>query len=399
MSYKSTPDVFHTPPAEWDDASYLRENPDVREAVERGVFPTGYTHFVKHGISEHRRSGFITTQGAKGEYTRACLDPWNTLEISANGQLRPCCISPPLLNQDIATIDRDTAEFRDLREELLTGKLRSMCANCHIRSKVPIAQFQLSVELKAKQFSTQPLAPLPLRSLRLDINEQCNLRCTYCAVSQPNYQGKSMAPETFEAAVKLISGNPNLRVDLNGHGETSFHPKWLEYVTKLNPLKVYCTILSNFAKIFTPEEIDAFARMQEIQISIDSTDEAMLKAIRRKVSFTTIRLNVASIRQRAQVLGRQPMWSISCGVYDQNIHELDKLASFAILEKFNHVTFWNLVEYPQLEGGVSCRPIATLSPDERMSAVRVITAVVGRLRGAGLNVEIPDSLMLEELSA
>ncbi|HSI53665.1 MAG TPA: radical SAM protein [Ramlibacter sp.] len=380
-------------PEDWDDAHYLRMNPDVRAAVGRGAFPTGYAHYMEFGIGENRESGFTIAADAEGEYTRNCLDPWVNLEIAASGEVRPCCISPPLRNQRINTIDRDAGEFRDLRAELLAGKLRPMCANCHIRSKVPVARFQRFVDFRAAQNHVEPLASVPLESLRVDINEQCNLRCTYCAVSQPGYAGKNMAPEVFDATVKLIAGNPAVRVDLNGHGETSFHPRWLEYAAQIHALRVHSTILSNFAKIFTPEEAEAFARMQTIQISIDSTDEEMLKAIRRKVSFTTIRLNVANIRAKAQALGLKPTWSISCGVYDQNIHELDKLASFAIEEKFNSVTFWNLVEYPPLEGVVSPKPIATLPPAEHEAAVREVTTVVHRLREAGVFVEIPDSLV------
>ncbi len=42
-----------TPP-DFDETAYLRANPDVAEAVERGVLATGFMHYVLHGRGEGR---------------------------------------------------------------------------------------------------------------------------------------------------------------------------------------------------------------------------------------------------------------------------------------------------------------------------------------------------------
>jgi hypothetical protein len=39
---------------EVEEAWYLEQYPDVREAVTNGVFPTGQTHFVRVGFREGR---------------------------------------------------------------------------------------------------------------------------------------------------------------------------------------------------------------------------------------------------------------------------------------------------------------------------------------------------------
>lgn len=290
-------------------------------------------------------------------------------------------------------MDRGSAPFRALRAELLSGQLRAMCRNCHIRSYVPVPEFARRVAQLAGEAGTQSLDPLPLKSIRVDINEECNLRCTYCAVSQPGYAGRRMDAPVLDSVMRVIGESRNVRVDLNGHGETTFHPQWVDFVRKINALDVEPTILSNFAKIFSAAEVDVFARMSVIQISIDSVDAELLRQVRRKVSFATIRLNIRAIRERARELGLAPRWSISCGVYDLNLHGLADLARFAVDEGFETVTFWNLVAYPPVEGALAPKPLSNLPLPQREAAAREVGSVVARLREAGLTVEVPDELL------
>lgn len=385
-------DASVAPPPDWDDALYLERNPDVRAAVTGGVFPSGYVHYAHFGIKENRESGFRTEPEVAAPLTRNCLDPWLNLEVAANGDVRPCCISPAVAGQAVDTVDRGSDAFRELRSELLSGNLREMCRRCHIRSSVPVHEFARRVEFLADAAGVQQLDALPLKSLRVDVNEECNLRCTYCAVSQPGYAGKRMEAQVLDAVLDMIGESPHVRVDLNGHGETSFHPKWVDFVERIHALEVEATILSNFAKIFSPAEVDAFARMGVIQISIDSVDEHLLRNIRRKVSLATIRLNIRNIRSRASALGLSPRWSISCGVYDLNLASLPGLARFAIDERFEMVTFWNLIEYPVIEGALMPKPLSSLPEVRRAEALRQVSMVVATLREAGITVEIPEEL-------
>lgn len=42
------------PPADWDEAAYLRKHPDVKKAVDIGAMPSGYWHYMKYGKKEGR---------------------------------------------------------------------------------------------------------------------------------------------------------------------------------------------------------------------------------------------------------------------------------------------------------------------------------------------------------
>jgi len=381
----------HIWPSDWDEDDYLRRHADVAEAVRQGSFKSGYEHYALHGEKEGRARSAAMRPASGPPLTRLCHDPWINLEVAASGELRPCCNSAPLTGQGVRDIQRDAPVFRELRAALLSGDLPAMCRTCHIRPTSTTDALRDSLAPLVPE-GADLLAPRPLQSLRVDVNEQCNLRCTYCAVSQPGYQGLAMASDVFDGVLALVDANPGARIDLNGHGETTFHPQWVAFAQQLHQRRARITILSNFARLFTELEAATLARMAAIQISIDSADDAFLKAIRRKVSLATIRTNIALIRTQAAELGLSPAWSISCGIYDLNIPHLAALADFAIAQRFDNVTFWKLVEYPQVADELHARPYDSLPPDARQAARAAVQAAVTRLRAAGVVVWMPQDL-------
>jgi hypothetical protein len=71
---------------------------------------------------------------------KACIIPWQSLMIRADGSIRPCCNSHRTLNS-YANFDGDniwnTDESVNLRGEMLTGKLDNFCTVCKSRNVDP----------------------------------------------------------------------------------------------------------------------------------------------------------------------------------------------------------------------------------------------------------------------
>ncbi|WP_328984478.1 radical SAM protein [Thiorhodovibrio winogradskyi] len=382
-------------PANWDENDYLRRNPDVAKALTgTSSIRSGYDHYVRWGLFENREGGWRIEE--TDSQTRYCLDPWIYQEIDPRGRVAPCCVHPHLfpLIDDAAEPEnvRNQESLRALRLSLLEGKLNRYCAQCHIRSwtSTKVLTTVLSKWLRGKP-SLQESGPL--RHLRIDVTGRCNLRCTYCAVSQPEYLGHDMSEETFQRIMRMSDMNPKqTRIMLNGHGETTYHPDWMKMARQLLAGGFKVDILSNFAKPFIPEEIALLAQMSVIQISLDTVDRQKLKSIRRHVSLGTILTNMHQVRAKARAIKTKPAWSLSCGVYEQSVPGLEDLAWFAIEAGFASITLWNLVSYP----AVNHNPVVGLDqlPIEQALAMKQeVQRVVQLLRNHSVAVEVAGNFL------
>lgn len=64
--------------------------------------------------------------------TRDCVWPWNYVEVRTDSEVALCCIRPPVGNLEhssLAEIMRND-ESRELRANLLEGRLDSICQRC-----------------------------------------------------------------------------------------------------------------------------------------------------------------------------------------------------------------------------------------------------------------------------
>ena len=86
--------------------------------------------------------------------TRDCVDPWTYAEITAAGDIRPCCKFRPLAKLDeVADVGsvRNNEKFRALRQGLLSGNLDPICQECHFRKSVPTAKLNRKVAAAARR--------------------------------------------------------------------------------------------------------------------------------------------------------------------------------------------------------------------------------------------------------
>jgi MoaA/NifB/PqqE/SkfB family radical SAM enzyme len=242
---------------------------------------------------------------------------------------------------------------------------------------------------KSLDVSAELLAPAPAGEVRVDLTTRCNLRCTYCAVSQIGYVGEDMTPEVRAAIreqVLDISDDRTLIV-VNGHGETTFLPDWVQFVGPLLAARRRVTMLSNLSKVLDEAELAAFARLAVVSVSIDSFDPELLRGVRRSVTPDRIQQNIARIRQTAAAAGLPgPEFHISSGLYDKNALGLVAFADEAIRLGVKSVVFWNLVKYPDVEGGINVQPLDALAPAELHPRLEVIDRAAARLRANGVLV-------------
>lgn len=228
--------------------------------------------------------------------------------------------------------------------------------------------------------------PDDIHSVRLDLTTDCNLRCVYCTRSQPGYKVVNMTSKIFAAILSGIGRYQGIEfIEINGHGETTAHPKWRSMCELLFKENYNVSITSNFAKIFDPFEINLLSRFTSILISMDSSDRELLRSLRRKVDLRTILLNMTAVRARALKNGRRPpVFGLSCGLYDQSVMGIEDLARFAVVMGVKNIIFWNLTKHRDLPDVVNPQPLDVLSDAELVLALARIDGAEKILREFGI---------------
>jgi hypothetical protein len=118
-----------------------------------------------------------------------CVMPWVHLHITPNGDVLPCCFG----NTDypLGNIDQDDLKqiynnknFRDLRQNLLTGKHPKECAHCWIKEKSGIKSYRLTCNQKYQKPAIRAdglVDQFKPTTLDIRINKICNLKCRSCS--------------------------------------------------------------------------------------------------------------------------------------------------------------------------------------------------------------------------
>jgi MoaA/NifB/PqqE/SkfB family radical SAM enzyme len=114
----------------------------------------------------------------------------------------------------------------------------------------------------------------------VELATECNLRCSYCAVSGPTHRHAIMDDALIRRIVDSICALKPAVVTLHGHGETTIVPGWHQLVFAFTRAGIGTTICTNLMRRYAPAEFIAFSQMPSITASIDSADPAINAAVR-----------------------------------------------------------------------------------------------------------------------
>ena len=211
----------------------------------------------------------------------------------------------------------------------------------------------------------------------IEFTSRCNLKCVYCASSQPRYDGNSdLDPETIDHIIKSLKKRNIQTICVSGHGETTIYKDWHLYCDKLLDSRIKLNIISNFAKDLSHEETKTLSRFNHIEVSCDTADPKLFRKLRRGGDLKTLCLNMAKVLAVAIEEGRKPpIFSWSCVVTDRNVFNLMEYTSLGIAMGVTLFNFCNLTKYPDIDGALSVRHIASMSGDSLRKAFASLTNV------------------------
>lgn len=221
------------------------------------------------------------------------------------------------------------------------------------------------------------------RDVVIEFTTRCNLRCVYCAVSQPNYRGADLDTSDLDGLIEGLRRRGAEVVTVSGHGETTILEGWQSSCRKLIDAGFRLHIITNFGRAIGDDEAETLARFHSIDVSVDSDDPETFRRLRRGGDLRTVLYDMAKVRAAARYLRLPgPLWKWNSVVNDVSIGGLDRVVRFGLSEGVTSFYFKNLVEYEEPPHGDPVRHVARLTPDE-MKAARQMLLDCRRLADEG----------------
>jgi len=207
----------------------------------------------------------------------------------------------------------------------------------------------------------------------IEFTRDCNMRCVYCAVSQPQWKKHSLDFDQFDfkGFIGQLKDRELKIAILHGHGETTIVDRWDEYADLVHNAGIKSTICTNLAKDFNNRELDILSKFSGITVSIDTIDPIIFKKLRRGGDFHKIISNQIEIQKRSAAAGRNIQWTWSSVIADKTISGLIALIEYGLSIGVKTFCICNLTEQP-VRVGTEFKHLARLSQDEIRTAIDVL---------------------------
>lgn len=170
--------------------------------------------------------------------------------------------------------------------------------------------------------------------LIIEVTGKCNLRCVYCSKADKIREAlpaanADMDDATLLALYQYCKDNGIIDITLSGVGETAMLPGWhARLMIFLDDPTFKVHLISNFVRRFDDADLEAFSKLDALQISFDSADIEMVKRLRSRADLRTITYNIVRFQQYCRTVGRRPTIFVNAALCRENIDHLQALASF-----------------------------------------------------------------------
>jgi molybdenum cofactor biosynthesis enzyme MoaA len=228
----------------------------------------------------------------------------------------------------------------------------------------------------------------------IEITSRCNLRCVYCAVSQPDYRGQDMERDLFDEVIRDLKARQIGFIIVNAHGETTIVPDWHYRVNELVAAGIELQIITNFARLLSPDELATMARMRTISISIDTHRPEVLRSIRRRVSLGNILINMTNTTAKAVELGLPPpKFTWNCVMTDKVAADFIDYLRFGLTLGVREFYVINLTKHDDVAGAENVNHVTTLPDSELQKFAQMLDQGREMIRVAGGYIDVAVGLV------
>jgi MoaA/NifB/PqqE/SkfB family radical SAM enzyme len=204
----------------------------------------------------------------------------------------------------------------------------------------------------------------------LEVTSRCNLRCTYCHLSHVDLPEVDIEFAGFDRFIENLKTRKVQELIFNGRGENSFLDGWHLAVRKVLDAGLLVTSVTNLSRTYSYEELEVLSRYASLTVSVDTTDPAIFKGIRRKADIKVVLNNILRIRAIAMEQGRRIpdiVWNMV--VHTHSISSLARSISEGVAVGVIHFQFAVLGEMPELAGALNAKQLDCLSREEFASGL------------------------------
>ena len=204
--------------------------------------------------------------------------------------------------------------YRYLRENDALGLL--------LRPRVMSNYYRFTREAKQRPVI---MASSPPR-IEIELTNRCNLACVQCLRSR-GLRPYALGDITFDNYRRILAQFPNLvSLCLNGFGEPLMHADFERIVAYTRAVLPWCKIViySN-GMLLDDRRVDGVigSGLTEINVSIDASDPATYRRVRRGGTLSTVHENLRRLVQRKrQTRARFPLIGVNYVMLNENEGEL-----------------------------------------------------------------------------
>lgn len=227
------------------------------------------------------------------------------------------------------------------------------------------------------------------RDLLLELSHNCNLSCRMCGFgSHRNRPEQFMTLEVLERVLESVEPAPR-SVRLNGRGESTIHPQFVEFLERIRAAWPDADLHLNTNLNTTQSELVEMLADREllIYVSVDSSDRAELEHIRRGLSVERLESNLGRLRR----MKRRPLMLFT--LQEANMHRIRDIAEHAA--RWNCGLIYNVVRYDDDDGHLLSRVLLRYAEVRRdfieaqrtMQAAGLPCFLPNRIKGVSLDIE------------
>lgn len=214
-------------------------------------------------------------------------------------------------------------------------------------------------------------------SAMIEFTRACNLKCTYCAVSQAHWKATKLDLEkiSFDDILGSLKRRQTKTAIIHGHGETTIVKGWEDYARRIKKEGVGLVTCTNLSKQYTELELDTLSDFVGLTVSLDTLKPGLFKRLRRGGDIDLVLSNQREIQRRAEEKNRKITWVWSIVVVDLTIDSLIDLVKKGIEMGVQTFCLCNLTEMPTPKGGTPVRHLSKLPKPEARRALNILRQI------------------------